>query len=401
MHTMFVHPNFPSQFGHLALALSRRPGDEVTFVTSCVPNCGPLPFDVVSYRVGDRPVTDKPHTGRNIQEYLTHAESVLAVCASLPDLHPDVVVGHASFGTWLYLRALYNARFVTYFEYLPPPYWKEQFSLRPDYPPSTASRAVNATFHALNHLHLDYCDAAYTPTLFQWLSVPEHYGHKVSIIHDGVDTKEFRKLRLQRPYTYHGIKLDRDTHVVTYLSRGLESFRGFDVFMKAMLIVCQEMSDCIALVVGGTANYYGHDLLHTDGMTFKDYVLSRGDYPLDRIRFLGTIPPSELSTFFTLSDCHVYLTVPWVLSWSCVQAMACECPMVVSSTEPLLEVIDHGTHGLTTPFYSHEQLAANILWMLNHPDDAEKMGRNARQRIETSMSVDVCVPKIIKLLEGS
>lgn len=400
MHTMLIHPNFPSQFGNLAYYLANRPGDKVTFVTSTIPPQDSYPFDIISYSVGGQPIPHAFAGGRTIESLLQHSLGVYE-CVKSANVKPDVVVGHASYGTWLYLRNLYrDARFVTYFEILPPDYWTDAFDLRPDFPATENARAFNASYHSLTRLLLAYGDAGYTPSFYQLSTCPPEYRNKLQVIHDGVDCDVFARQHLPRPFTFRGVTIEPGQLVVTYLSRGLESFRGFDVFMKVAKLIAEEMPNVVFLVVGGERTVYGHDEWYTDGKTFKQWVLDGDTYPLDQIHFLGLISPNDLTTFFSLSDLHIYLTVPWIPSWSMVQAMACGCTMLVSDTPPMTEFVEHMTNGVRVPFYDHNKIAECATYLLRDKLLSATLGLIAADTVRRKYDLDVCLPRITALLEG-
>src|SRR5262249_46503828 len=149
-------------------------------------------------------------------------------------------------------------------------------------------------------------DAGYTPTHFQLTTAPKELQYKLRVIHDGIDTEVFKPAAqpLPRPYNFRGINIPPGTKVVTYVSRGLESLRGFDIFMKAAGRIQRERSDVIFLIAGDERTNYGHELHHTGGKSFKQYVLERCDFDLSRFHFLGLIPTNDLITLYHLSDAH-------------------------------------------------------------------------------------------------
>jgi glycosyltransferase involved in cell wall biosynthesis len=401
MHVMFIHPNFPAQFGHIAGYLTTQLGWKCTVVTSIDTSHLKLPFDHLNYKVHDGPQPKVFYNPDNLQGLLDHLLAVYKGLRSAPQFRPDLVVGHISYGTLLYLRNLYNCPFVGYYELLPPPFWGDGLTLRKEFPPPEGIRLFNATYHALTYLHLHAIDAGYTPTQFQLSSAPPELRHKLRVIFDGVDTQLFQPRPLPRPLEFRGVKIEPGTRVVTYVSRGLESIRGFDIFMKAAKKIYQQVPGTVFFVAGTERTNYGHELHHIGNQTFKQWVLSQDEYDLSRFHFLGLIPTNELAALYNLSDLHFYLTVPYVLSWSLIQAMAAGCTILGSDTAPVREAIDPGVHGLLKDFYDVEGLAAEGVKVLRDPGQFRHLGQAARARVLERYDSAVCINQLVKFFEGT
>jgi len=164
MHVMFIHPNFPTPFANLAMYLATQLDWKCTYVTSVDTTGLQLPFDHLNYRVNDAPQPKVFHNPENLQGLLDHMRDVYKGLRSVPQVQPDLVIGHMSYGTMLYLRTLYKCPFVGYFEMLPPPFWSDELAYRKEFPPPDVIRLINATYHPMTYLHLHAVDAAYTPT---------------------------------------------------------------------------------------------------------------------------------------------------------------------------------------------------------------------------------------------
>ena len=395
MHAMFIHPNFPAQFGHIAAYLTQEKGWECTFVTSIDTTQMKVPFRHCNYRVKPGPLPKVFYNPGTLQELLEHALAVYRGLRSHPEIRPDVVVGHMSYGTMLYLRNLYDCPFVGYFELLPPPFWSKELALRPEFPPTEAARLSNATYHTFTYLHLHMCDAGYTPTHFQYQTCPRELQYKLRVIFDGVDCELFCRHTLPRPFTFHGRTIGPQTRVVTYVSRGLESARGFDIFMKVAQRLTRELDDVLVLVAGDDRTNYGHEKPYIGNQSFKDYVLSQDQYDLSKIQFLGRIPLKDLPILYSLSDLHIYLTTPWVLSWSMMQAMASGCVVLGSATPPVEEVLQHEVNGLLAGFYDVERLSSLALAVLKDPQQYRPLGDAARQTILQRYEKRLCVEQLV------
>jgi glycosyltransferase involved in cell wall biosynthesis len=400
MHVMFIHPNFPGQFAYIANYLQTQMGWPCTFVTSVDTTHLQLPFTHINYKVREGPQPKVFYNPGTLQELLDHMAAIYKGLRGAPQVRPDLVVGHMSYGTMLYLRNLYQCPFVGYFELLPPPFWTDGLILRPEYPPPEPVRLFNATYHALTYLHLHAVDAAYTPTHFQLQTAPAELRHKIRVIFDGVDASLFQRRTLPRPYTFRGITIGPETRVVTYVSRGLESIRGFDIFMKAAKKISQQIDDVIFLIAGQERTNYGHELHYLGGKSFKQHVLSQDEYDLSKFHFLDLIPTDDLIALYSLSDLHFYLTAPYVLSWSLMQAMSCACVVLGSATAPVQEVIEHEEQGLLKDFYDVDGLAEQAVEVLRDPIAYRALGMAARQRILDRYELRKCTGELIKLFES-
>jgi glycosyltransferase involved in cell wall biosynthesis len=189
--------------------------------------------------------------------------------------------------------------------------------------------------------------------------------------------------------------------VITYVSRGLESVRGFDVFMKAADIVCRRRTDVLFVVVGGDGSHYSPDAAITGGKPFRQWVLERGKYDLSRFHFTGSVPATELAELFSVTDLHVYLTVPFVLSWSLLNALACGAPVLASDTAPIREVIRHGSTGLLTDFFDADAMADRMGEVLDRPQEYRHLGRSGADLIRREYGLDVCLPRMVQLYQDA
>ncbi len=400
MKVQFIHPNFPAQFGHLALYLTQKHGWDCTCVTSIDTTHLQMPFKHVNYKLNDGPQPKTFFNPDSLNVLIDHAHAVYKGLRTAPQLTPDLVVGHMSYGTMLYLRVLYpEAKFVGYYEIVPERFWTDEMNLRKDYPCPEPIRLFNGIYHALTYLHLLACDGGYTPTHFQLGTCPKELQHKLRVIHDGIDCDLFSGNKLDRPHQFHDVLIPPEAKVVTYCSRGLESSRGFDIFMKAAKIVGQVVPEALFLIAGSDRVNYGHEQTHIGKRTFKEWVLAQDDYDLSRFRFLGVIQKDHLATLYSLSDLHVYLTVPYVLSWSMLEAMAAGCVLIGSDTAPVREVIQDGKNGLLTDFYDHEALAKKMIRVLKEPEQYRRLGLAARNTVLEKYEWSKCAEQLKSYFE--
>src|SRR2546427_6342442 len=370
MQILFVHPNFPAQFGPVLSRLSKRPEVECVFLSlnasgvkdglRCIP-----------FKVRGAATRATHYCSRTFENAVWHAHAVYEMCKAA-DLHPDLIVGHSGFGTTAFLRDLYACPIINYFEY----YYHAQgadLDFRPDMPPQEIDVLRARARNAMILLDLEACDAGYSPTEWQWSLLPKAWAPKVDVIHDGIDTEFWRRSHVPRRLGDEIIP--DDVRVVTYVARGFEAMRGFDIFMRVANRIAATMRNVVFVVVGSDRICYGGDTAHIKTKTFREHVLRTEKPYLRRFRFVGLVPPPRLVEIFSLSDLHMYLTVPFVLSWSPLNALACECTLLGSKTPPVQEVIRHDEDGLLADFFDVDGFTDQALRVLKEPAQYRSLGQ--------------------------
>ena len=397
MHILFVHQNYPAQFGHVADHLARRLGWRCTFVSER-PAGHVGPVERIQYQKRGGATAATHFCSRTFENCIWHTEAVFDALKARPDVRPDLVVGHSGFGSTLFLRELYgDVPIVNLFEYFYHPN-DSDMDFRPDFPSTEAERLRARARNAMLLLDLDNCDLGYSPTRWQRDRLPNAYHEKVRVIFDGIDPAVWHPAP-ERPRRVGALDLPEGMKVVTYATRGMESMRGFDIFMRVADLLCRRRPDVLFVVAGQDRVCYGGDARVTGGLTFKQWVLSRGDYDLSRFRFVGLLPPTDLADLFRRSDLHVYLTVPFVLSWSLLNALACGATVLASDTGPVREVIEDGRNGLLADFFDVEGMADLAERVLDAPDDYRPLGRAGAELVLDRYSLATCLPQMIDLYE--
>jgi glycosyltransferase involved in cell wall biosynthesis len=326
-----------------------------------------------------------------------HTSAVYEALKARPDIQPDLVVGHSGFGSTLFLRQLYHCPIINYFEYFYKPTHSDM-DFRTEFPPVEVDQLRALARNAMLLLDLENCEGGYSPTYWQRNCLPPVFHDKVRVVFDGIDT-EVWKPQPSASRTIGNLTIPADVKIVTYASRGLEAMRGFDNFMRMAKRICDRRSDVIFLVVGSDQIFYGGDARFTGGKSFRDWVLSQDNYDLSRIHFLGTVPPATLAQIFSISDLHVYLTVPFVLSWSLLDALACGATVLGSDTGPVREIIEHGKTGLLANFFDVEAMTQAVSHVLDSPDQYRPLGEAGRALIHERYSMEVCLPQMLSLYD--
>jgi glycosyltransferase involved in cell wall biosynthesis len=398
MHVLFVHQNFPAQFGHIAEYLAKHQGFRCTFVSEKPPGrVGSI--ERIQYHLKGGATKHNHYCSRTFENCVWHTHAVFEALQARPDVRPDLIVGHSGFGSTLFLRELYgDTPIINYFEYFYRPI-DSDMDFRPDFPSSELNRLRARARNAMLMLDLDNCDVGYSPTAWQRDRFPEAYRPKIRAIFDGVDTGIWRPS--PGPRRLGEIELPADKKLVTYATRGMESMRGFDIFMRAAQRVAERRDDVLFLVAGEDRVCYGGDQAVTGDLTFKQWVLAQGQYDLSRFAFLGLLPPRVLARLFSISDVHVYLTVPFVLSWSLMDALACGATIIASDTAPVREMIRHGENGLLVDFFDVDGFAAQIERVLDSPDEFRPLGAAGVAMIRERYSLEVCLPRMLELYEAA
>jgi glycosyltransferase involved in cell wall biosynthesis len=411
MRILYVHQNFPAQFGHIASHLAGQLDWDCSFVSETAPG---LISGVkkIQYKLLGGATQQNHFCSRTFENTIWHCDAVYQAMKKLPDYQPDLIVGHSGFGSTLFLRELYpKVPCINLFEYYYRPHGTDSdMDFRHDlgWPMEDQKFLRARARNAMILLDLQNCDAAYSPTQFQRSRFPAEYQPKIDAIFDGVDRQIYHgfdeSLRLplanRTDRVLAGVSVSPTTRVVTYVSRGFESMRGFDVFIKIANRVCLEFPDVVFLVVGTDRMSYGGDSGYIgDAKTFKDWVLARTPIDTDRVKFVGQVAPTELAKLLASTDLHLYLTVPFVLSWSMVNAMSCGAVVLGSDTAPVAEMITDGENGLLANFFDVEAFAAKAISVLKDPNEFRPLGRAAEQKVEQNLSMTVTMPRMLELYQ--
>jgi len=412
MHILYVHQNFPAQFGHIAGHLVKHKGWRCTFVSE-TPAGTVDGIEKIQYKLFGGATKSNHFCSRTFENTVWHCDGVYKALKARPDVKPDLIVGHSGFGSTLFLRELYpDVPIINFFEY----YYRahdenSDMDFRKDLGWATEEIKYLRSMcrNAMILLDLQTCDAAYIPTDFQKSRFPIDCQPKLEVMFDGVDrgiyhghNETLRRGPVDRGGVRRiaGLDIPYNTRVITYVSRGFESMRGFDIFMKAAKLIYQQYPDVVILVIGTDRIAYGGDEQYLGGKkSFKDYVLSQDEYDLSKIQFLGRLSMADLGRTLAATDLHIYLTVPFVLSWSMMDALSCGAVVLASDTAPVREMIRDGENGLLANFFDPAEFAAKAVKVLQDPAAYRPLGRAAEETIIRSYSLEALLPRMIKMYE--
>lgn len=403
MNILFVHQNFPGQFLRLAPALAAR-GHRVAALTDAA-NQRPAAVPIHRYRSpGPRPDPAVTRLATTFAEATERGLRAARAARQLRDAHglvPDLIIGHAGWGETLFLREIWpESRLLVYAEF----YYAARgldVGFDPEFGPVTDDRAMSVTARSAHHaLAMAQADAAIAPTRFQAATFPPAFRDRITTIHDGIDTDLIRPDRAARLALPGGAELAAGDEVLSFVNRNLEPYRGFHTFMRALPAVLAARPQAQVVIVGGDGVSYGG--APPGGGTWKDRLLAEVGPALDlsRVHFTGRLPYADFIRLMQVTRAHCYLTVPFVLSWSLMEAMSAGALIVASRTAPVAEVITSGTHGHLVDFPDPRALAERLIASLADPGADDALRHAARQRILADYDLRrVCLPRLIGLVE--
>lgn len=402
MKILFVHQNAPGQYLHLAQHLAAIPGNEVVFITQRRELSMPG-VRHVCYAPRREVTREIHHYLGDVESAILNAQEVARVALELRQggFTPDLMLGHNGWGEIWYLKDVFpHTPLLGYFEFFYR-FRGADIGFAPDEPDVFDTAPRIRTKNLGNLLGLDAADWGQTPTQWQRSLYPAVHQATISVVHEGVDTRRVAPnpvAHFAMPET--GRVLTAGDEIVTYVARNLEPHRGFETFMRSLPRIMSARPTAQILVVGGDGVSYGQRL--AEGQSYRQRMLDEVGSSLDtsRVHFLGRVPYSRFIDILLVSRVHVYLTYPFVLSWSMLEAMAAGCLVVGSRTPPVEEVITDGVNGLLVDFFSHDQLAEHVIGALEDRRLHDELRVAARRTIFERYDLHrVCLPAQISLLE--
>nr|WP_255719785.1 glycosyltransferase family 4 protein [Pelomonas sp. P8] len=423
MRVLIIHQNFPGQFRHVAKAWSERPGWKVVGIgRDTAPGMPELEksgrLTLIRYKP-HRPVhQEQHHYLRRMEDAVLHGQAVARILLALKakGFKPDVILAHPGWGETLNAKDVFpDARLVHFCEWfynvpaegngLDPDWQGADIGFDPEFPVTFDDRARIRAWNALHLLNLENCDAAISPTHWQKAQHPKPYLDKITVAHEGIDTENLGPNPRAAIKLPNGTVLRAGDPVITYVARNLEPYRGFHQFMRALPAIQKEHKTCHTVIVGGDGVSYGRK--PEGAKHWRERMMREVGSKLDptRTHFLGKVPYEGYKRVLQVSAAHIYLTYPFVLSWSLLEAMATGCLVSGSDTAPVREILEDRVNGRLVNAFDKGAVSAAALQCLLTLDDAAQDLRyeaqktaNARFAVQAGIRVfsQICFQSVLR-----
>jgi glycosyltransferase involved in cell wall biosynthesis len=399
MRILFLHSNFPAQFRHLAVALGQDSNHQVVFGTARKEGSLPGVYKTI-YSPSREAHPQIHHYVRPLENAVLQGQAVYRIAEQLKaqGFVPDVVYGHSGWGPTLFIKDIFpKAKLLCYFEWFYHAHGSDA-----DFDPSDSLNADDEARIRIKNapilIDLYSCDRGLSPTYWQRQQFPPEFHSKITVHHDGIDTEFFQpqpgaKLVLPRI----NLDLSHAQEIVTYVARGMEPYRGFPQFIEAVGLLQQRRPQCHVVIVGENRVAYGKVL--PGGKTYKDLMLEKVPLDLDRVHFTGLLPYPEYLQVLQASSVHIYLTRPFVLSWSMLESLSAGCLVVASRTGPVTEVIEDGVNGLLVDFFSPQEICDRVEEVLDHPTQMADIRVKARETIQERYNLTQLLPQHLQWIQ--
>ena len=406
MKILFIHQNFPGQFKYLAPALVQQ-GHTVVGMTMQKTDAKDWQ-GVQLYRYAAKRGTT-PNVHPWISDFETkaiRAEACFRAALKLKadGFTPDVIVAHHGWGESLFLKDVWpNAKLAIYCEFYYHPHGAD-VGFDPEFPATDEGEVCRLRLKNLNNLlHFEVASAGISPTHWQASTFPEPFRSKITVVHDGIDTASLAP-NPNVSLTLNGnLVLTKRDEVITFVNRNLQPYRGYHIFMRALPEILKRRPKARVMIVGADDVSYG--ARPANGQKWKDIFAKEvrpliSDADWSRVHFLGHVPYTVFIPLLQLSSVHVYLTYPFVLSWSLLEAMSVGCAIVASDTQPLHEAIKHNETGRLVDFFDVPKLVDEVCGLLDDPDNRARLGANARAFAQANYDLQtVCLPRQLEWVQ--
>lgn len=399
MDYLFLHTGFPNQWQHLARSLAAEPGNRVVLATAAAHARVPG-VEIVQLRPHRDVSLRTHHYSRGLEMAVLTGQAAWRALAPLKQdgFAPAIVGAHAGWGTGLFMRDLFpDARLLGYFEWFYDGHGPTSEAVN-DRPPSEDDRMFLRMKNAPIVQDMVNSHRGLAPTRFQRDQFPALYRPHLSVIHDGIDTALFAPAAEARPsLRLPGLDLSSAGEILTYVCRGMEPMRGFPQLMRALARLQQRRPRLHAVIVGGEAVVYGRAL--PDGRSYRQKMLAELPLDAERLHFTGPLPYDAYRACLRAGDVHVYLSRPYVLSWSLLESMSLGALVVGADCTPVREVMRDEVNGLLADMEDPDILAARIEAALERPDRGRDLREAARETITRHYDLRDCLAARRRLLQ--
>ena len=397
MNILFVHQNMPGQYRELLQWFAAQGSHRIYFLTQRKDAPHFPGVETRVYTPHRTPAKDAYGLSKVWEEAAGTGYGAAMAARQLDGQEgfvPDIVIGHAGWGELSFLKQVWpEVPIIGLFEY----YYRPEGGMvgfDPEEPVSDHAPFLMQARNTVPLVNIETVDLGHCPTLWQRDRFPASFHDRMYVCHDGIRTDRLvpdpevslQLGRVKQPLT-------RQDEVLTYVARNLERARGFHIFMRALPRILAERPEARVLIVGGNDVSYGGKSTDPRGLRgeMEAEVGHRLDW--DRVHFLGRVPYQDYQKLIQISRCHVYLTMPFVLSWSLLEAMSMEATIVAADVAPVREAVEHGKTGLLTDFFDHDRLARQVVEVLARPEKFSHLGKAARAHVVATYDFfDKCLP---------
>ena len=410
MKILFIHQNFPAQFSHLAPILKGIGHEVLAMSIKSSTSRHWKGVKIISQKV-NRGTTPGIHPWvADFETKTIRGEACFKAAMKLKEegYKPDKIIAHHGWGESLFLKEVWpEAKLGIYCEFFYHATGAD-VGFDPEFLSKDISNPCRIAHKNLNNLaHFPLADGGISPTYWQASTFPDQFREKITVVHDGIDTDIAKPDSSASITLSNGKILSKQDEIVTFINRNLEPYRGYHIFMRALPKMLKDRPNARFILIGEDGVSYGAepDKVKYGGRTWKQLFIdevkdqiSEDDWK--RVHFVGKVPYGIFLKLMQISSVHVYLTYPFVLSWSLLEAMSAGCAIVASNTQPVREAIIDNDTGLLVDFFDHEGLAQAVDSLLNSPALRDKLSQNARRfAVENYDLKTVCLPKQLQWVE--
>jgi len=407
VNILFVHQNFPGQYKHLAPAMARQGhtviglGEAKNLKQQATNPLSEAGVKLIGYDTPKGASPSTHHYIRGLESGVRRGQAIVRATMQLrkQGFIPDIICAHPGWGEALYLKDVFpKAKHLYFLEF----FYRANGSdvgFDPEFPNQLDDLFRVRTKNATLLLSLEAMDWGVSPSAWQRDQHPAVYHDRISVIHDGINTKTVQP-NPEAQVTLDQVTLTASDEVITYVARNLEPYRGFHMLMRSLPEILRHRPNAHVLIIGGDDVSYGRR--PPEGQTYRELYLAeiQDQIDRDRVHFLGKVPYQLYLSVLQISSAHIYLTYPFVLSWSMLEAMAAGCLVIGSATPPVQEVLRHQENGLLVDFFQTKEIVEAIDHVLDHPEQMQPLRENARKTVVENFDLEqICLPRHIKLLE--
>lgn len=402
MNILFLHRSFPAQFKYIAAELAKDPLNKVVFITNSE-TYEIEGIEKIIYKPEELGAKDPSSYLNGFESAIAHGEAAAkeAILLQKKGFKPDIIYGHSGWGPTMFMKDVFpDVPLICYFEW-----FCNADGADTGFDGTEIDEYQRAGLRCANSqvlVDLYSCDAGISPTNWQKSQFPKEFQDKIKVIYDGIDTDFYKPDNDAKFFIEDkNIELSAKDEVITYGTRGMEPYRGFPQFMEAIEKVLKNRPNAHVVIAGEDVVCYRGRL---EQGTYKELMLKKLNLDMDRVHFVGGLPYVEYVKLLQISTAHVYLTVPYVLSWSIMDAMSTGCCVVASNTKPVLEVAKDNYNSLLVDFYNIDKLAEKIEYALNsqtnNKDKMQEIRKNARKTIVDNYALKNLLPRHIDYIKS-